>query len=248
MRHLDGHPIVAHPNSPTPLAVISRCGTYMVTGHQGSSTITITNLISKTPPQLVHTDMEIVTLAITSNILLVFDTGKIVAWQLTEEGAVYGVPASRSVGYCNSIWAKLTYDCNPLHFIFQGQSITIMGRGGIVHIYHAATSEVPESAQQISKYSPWDMYRGRHYHHYHKTAEQDPRPEDGWLVPVVSSQVVWVRNPERRHRLWVPIELRRCNARWLQGIRTLCLSREDLQGIRTLSVNHEDESGIVIKL
>jgi len=226
VHRLDGRPIVTRPDSHTPLAVISHCGTYMITGHHGNDTITITNLLSKTPQQLVDTDMEVVELAITGNILLVLDSGTITAWKLTEEGAVEGVPAGRRVGRGNSIWTVSIPD-NP-KFTIKDRSVTIEGMGKVIHVYQTASGlgEGPEPAQarfHNSEYSSRDMYCGRHYLHYRRAGKEALFPEDNWPAPLVGSQVVWVKDPEGRHRLWVPFEWRAYSAGWLYNIATLWL-------------------------
>jgi len=231
---LDGHPILTCPDNDPPLAVISHCGTYMVTGHQGNSTITITNLLSKTPPQLVDTDLEVQWLAITGNILLVLDSETIVAWRLTEEGVVDGVPAGRRVGRGCSIWAVLAPG-DPT-FTIKDQYVIIEGMGEAVHVYHSATGGVLQPNQGYSccwEYTPWDMYRGRHYlhcrsnHHlyYHQIEKWGNLPKDNWPAPLFASQLAWVKDPEGRHRLWVPLEWRRYVAGWLYNITTLWLGR-----------------------
>jgi len=53
---LDDPPIVANPNGHTPFVVLSPCGTYMAIGHEGDSTITITNPLSQTPPNFIDVD------------------------------------------------------------------------------------------------------------------------------------------------------------------------------------------------
>ena len=46
---LDSPLIAAHPNGHESVAVVSSCGTYIITGHMKNGTVTITNLLSPTP-------------------------------------------------------------------------------------------------------------------------------------------------------------------------------------------------------
>jgi len=104
---LDGPPVVPHTNGQVPLGVLSHCGTYTATTHLGNSTITITNLLSQIPPQLVDTEMQIYTLALTGNIPLVFGLAATAAWQLTEDGMVDGCSPDRRTGCSKPIWTVL---------------------------------------------------------------------------------------------------------------------------------------------
>jgi len=229
VHRLDGHSIVMYPDGHTPLTVISHCGTYMVTGRQGKGTITITNLLSKIPPQLVDTDMEVDNLAITSNILLVSDLRTIVAWRLTDEGAVDNVPTGRRVDRGNSIWAISPDRCRPI-FTIKDQSVIVKNLWGrVIHACHVATGEVLEPAElcpSSSTYTVQCMYLGQHHLHYRRANDQGTLPEDNWPVPLVGTQLAWAKDPEGRHRLWVPVEWRNCDAGWLPSITTLRLDRQ----------------------
>ena len=102
--HLDNAPTATHPNSHRPLLVISSCGTYMATCHEGSNTINITHLHSQIPSQFIDTDMEIEELALAGNVLSVLGCGRITAWLITEEGVVDGVFGNIRAGHSDTIW------------------------------------------------------------------------------------------------------------------------------------------------
>ena len=158
-------PPVAHPDRSTRrlLATLSQCGTYLVTGHRGDSTVAITNLPSQTPSQFIDTGVEsIEVLALTGNVLLVRGEREIVAWRLTEEGVVDGPPGggragpgdsiwtlTRSPGY--SIWAlKLFPDYGIWTLTLSPGDPTVVIREKImspstIHAYHAGTGEVLKS-------------------------------------------------------------------------------------------------------
>ena len=231
--HLDGPPIVSHPDSRTPLAVLSSCGAYIATCDMWNNIVTITNLHSQTPPQFIDTGMEIDELALTGNVLLVKDSSGLVAWRLTEEGVVdSGVFDNRTAGCGNSIWTVLIH--NPT-FLVGNQTVTIKRGGGnaILHAYHTRSGEVLEPAQAPPHpfgryYSPRDMRYGQHYIHYRKLDEWGILSEDGWPVSQDTFQEGWVKDREGKHRLWIPIEWRTYLPRsgWLSNITTLWLNRE----------------------
>ena len=230
--HLDGPAVVVYPDSRTPLAVLSRCGTYTATCRRGDSTVTITNLLSQTPSRFINTDMEIDALALTGNVLFVWDGTDLVAWRLTEEGIVDGDFVDKMAGRSDSIWTVPTHD--PM-FSIEDQTVIIKeGEGNIVlHIYHTGTGEVLDQAQVPShscsrQYSPWDMLRGWHYPHYRNSEGRDILPEEDWPVSRPTSQGEWVKGPEGKHRLWIPVEWRAgfSSAHWLYDIMTLCLDHQ----------------------
>ena len=139
---LDGPPTVARPDSCTLSAVLSHCGTYIATWHQGGSTITITDLHSQTP-HFIDTGIKIYALAFTGNILLVLEgqyDRTLVAWRLTEGGVVDGIFADRRVGRGDSIWT-VTVTAFSM-FSFEDQIVIIEGKGNVVHAYHMGTGEV----------------------------------------------------------------------------------------------------------
>ena len=230
VRRFDSPPVVTHPNSRVPLAVISHCGTYTVTSCQGNSTATITNLLSQIPPQLVDTDMQIEILALTGNILLVFDWRTIVAWRLTEEGMVDGCFPDRKAGRGDSIWAVSTSGHSlTSKFMIKDKIAIIEMAGDVIHIYHTGTGEVldPTTIHGINhlRYDPRGMYSGHHHPHYRIADKEDTFPDDDWPGQLVSPRVEWVKDPEGKHRLWLPVKWRTYDAGWFHNITTLWLNR-----------------------
>jgi len=222
---LDGPPIVVHPRRYTPLAVLSPCGTYMATAHELKRTVTITNLLSQTTSQFVDTDMKISWLALTGNVLLVFDEEVIAAWRLTEEGLVDGVCAGRRAGCGNRIWAV---SAHVPGFEVEGRTVTIASNNGI-HPYDTGTGEVLEPTQAPTlygfSYGLQDMYVGRHYLHYHSLGWEEVPSNDNWQVSPSTLREGWVKDPEGKHRLWIPFEWRDLdNSGWLSNIKTLWLN------------------------
>ena len=100
-----GDPLIFNHGGNWPTAALSHHGTHVATAHCSEHTITITNFHSQTPPRLIDTDMKRSDLALTGNVLLVLNPGTItiVAWRLTEEGAVDGSLGDRRAGCRDSI-------------------------------------------------------------------------------------------------------------------------------------------------
>ena len=211
-------------------AVISWCGTYIVDNYvgNGTGTVTITNLHSQTPPHFISTGMEVANFALTGNILLAWDWGELVAWRLTGDGAVDGVSSNRWAGHGDSIWAV---SLSKPTFSVEGQTVIIKEEGNaICHIYHTGTGEVLEPAQESPnpchhQYSFGDIRYGKHYPHYHRLRGQGILPEGNWQISEATLQEGWVKDPEGRYRLWIPIEWRigLSNSSWLSNITTLWL-------------------------
>jgi len=226
VQQLNGPPIFSLPSHHVPLAVLSQCGTYMVTGYHGGSTVHIASLVSPNPSQFIETGMEIEVLALTGNILLVVGFGMVKAWQLTNEGVVDHNSSTSS----NSIWTVSVYD-HPT-FSIEDQTVTIKWTGVVTHIYHSQTGEVLEPTQtphpNNHQYSPKDIYHGQHYPHYHKL-EPHSTPVGGWPVSYATLQEGWVKDPKGSYKLWVPPEWRLslASAGWLCNITTLWLNLED---------------------
>ena len=217
-------PIVAHPNRYTPLLVaFSRCESYIVTGHRKDGIVTITNLLSQNPPRSIDTGMVIYRLALTGNFLLVLDLTTIAAWRLTEEGSVDGIFADRRAGRGGSIW---TVSLSEPIFSVGDQTVAIRQKEKVVHVYHTETGEVLEPTQTLPycrNYSSWDMIRGLHYLHYHD------------IDPVSIRQRGWMKDPEGKHRLWIPVEWRNFlyKATSSDDLKTL---RLDLRGGETILI------------
>jgi hypothetical protein len=226
----DGSPIVAHSNNHESLAVPSSCGTYVVTGCGGENTITITNLLSQVPPQFINTGMKMEGFALTGNVLLVEDSKMIAAWLLKGEGVVEGLFGGRGAGRHDRIW---TIPRPSAHgFIIQGQVVAIQdgSNGKNIHAYHTRTGEVLEPTKQPLHNHVYmsfkHMYHVQHYPHYRSLNVSNTCPEDNWPVSQTMLQEAWVKDPEGKHRLWIPVEWRKHSADggWLYNLTTLNLS------------------------
>jgi len=240
--HLDSPPTLVHPSRHAPIAVLSPCGTYPATAHKSERTVAITNPLSQTTSQFVDTDMEIRWLALTGNVLLVFDGEVIAAWRLAEEGLVDGVFGGRRAGRGDSIWVVSGPNFG---FAVYGQTVIIAiapdvkrvhGGGTVtiesdsdIHAYDTGTGEVLEPTQTPTLWHSYsypydfqDMYVGRHYLHYHGLGWEEVPSNGNWQVSRSSLREGWVKDPEGKCRLWIPIEWRDLsNSGWLPNITTL---------------------------
>jgi hypothetical protein len=223
--HLDGPPTSTPPQDLMLSPIPHCCTTYIVTGNKGNSTVTITSLLSQTLPYVINTDMEIEILALTGNILLVADSTTIAAWQLTEEGVMDGVLDNRRTRCYDQIWT-LPRSSNP-EFAAQDRTIFVKVNGTVIHIYHAETGKVLEPTQVAAPVHPrfkclGDMFRGLHT--FCNQKEHNPHSNDSWPDLKKAIQKGWAKDPEGKHRMWMPVKwrLQGCDSIcWLHHVRTL---------------------------
>lgn len=222
---LDAPPVAPSPAVPSErLTGLSYNGTYMATAvRRSEGTVTITNFLSQHPSQFIDTGVAISGLALTGNVLLVIGSGKVMAWLLTEEGVVEGILNNRRADAGDSVWA-LSVEPRGFKpkFSAKHQIGAIISRGGrTLRTYHTGTGRDLKSHPL-----PWDgecqvdTLQGSHHLRVH---EEDPPPGNNWLVSRAVLQEGWVKGPEGRHRLWLPVEWRISldNERWCHDITTL---------------------------
>ena len=210
---LDDPLIVVHSNSHTPLTVLSCYGTYMATCCKGDSTVTIANFHLQVPSQFVDTDMEVEVLALTDNILLVLGGGVIKAWRLTEEGVVDGIVGERRAGCSDSIWTVPVPSSLMASIVNQTAIILEESEMGIVQAFHTGTGEVLKPTQvpqwsRASNYLSWADKNQLHHLHRCELDEGIP-PEGDWPISQDTLLEGWVKDPEGRHQLWIPVEWRK---------------------------------------
>ena len=178
---------------------LTRSGTHVATAHELGNTVTITDLLARTPPQFIDTNVEITNLYLTGNVLLVEGEEEVVAWLLTEEGLVDGVIGDRRVGRSDSIWAiSGTFPGVPK---LGGQVGVIGFNAGALHVYHTETGQILDPTRAPRDYSV------RQY--YNNIPERDTPPGDAWQTSRDTLREGWVKDPEGRHRMWVPVEWRK---------------------------------------
>ena len=185
-------------------AVMSHHGTYVATGHVGGSTVTITNILSQIPSQVIETGMKISAFALTGNVLLVEGTETAVAWLLTEEGTVDGVFGKRKAGHSDSIWTVLLRNgVAGYRFSVTGHIGAVRRSGDAHYIYHTGTGEVLQNFPK--DFSGWsELWRIASYCP-HCGKHSDPQPSrNNQSVQKAVFERGWAKNSEGQHRLWVP--------------------------------------------
>ncbi|KAF9784547.1 hypothetical protein BJ322DRAFT_851719 [Thelephora terrestris] len=199
---------------------------YVAVAYKSESTVTIINLRSRAPSRLIETGVEIEALVVTGNVLLVLGWQKVVGWLLTEEGLVGGVSDGRNAGPGDSIWAvSLSHSEYAPIFKVEGQvgMIAPDRDSPRYFIYHTETGKVlpPDQVPQHSSspgktlgHVPWNQDSLG----FHNLSQQKSSPESSWQT----LEVTWVRDPEGKHRLWLPVEWRSSwvPMEWRQGIAT----------------------------
>jgi WD40 repeat protein len=192
-----------------------RSGARVATARKLGTTVTIIDLLAQTPPQFIDTDVMIEGLAVIGNVLFVADSGKLVAWLLTGEGLVDGVTGDRRADHSNSIWtiSQPRWRSEPWTFLVEGQIGVIKLDENVLHVYHIETGEVFHPTQAHRRlsgrwYSPDEALFGRDYLCYYSLPQCNPPPEASWQTSRATLREGWVKDPEGKHRLWVPVEWR----------------------------------------
>ena len=228
VHRLDDPPVVARPEA---LAILSPCGNYIATAPHWGHTITITKLHSQIASQFIDTDMGIGGLALTGNILLAFGVLRVAAWRLTKEGLVDGVSGDKRAGDDDSIWVPRP-NVAFTHFTFEDEAV-VFETSGRIHAYHTGTGEALEPAQtppRDASYHWSQLSLGQHYPHYRAANQEARLPEDNWPGPLVGPEMAWVKDPEGKHRLWIPVEWRGY-AGWIYDIKALWIHRVPLGAV-----------------
>ena len=207
-------------------AILSHHGSYIASAH--GNTVTVTNLISQTLPQFIDIDTRIAGLALAGNVLLVADLQDITAWRLTEVGVVEGISGNRRAGRGDTIWVlpSITSVLSP-EFCFQGQVGFIRSGGFVICSYHIWTGKKAECTPELLQRSDGHWYslevtsRGQCRLPRHDMSQRDDL--DNRPVPQTTLREGWVKDPEGKHRLWLPIEWRTAVVRveWSHYIPTL---------------------------
>jgi len=180
-------------------AGLSRSGTRVATAHELGNTVTIIDLLAQSPPQFIDADVEIGWLKLTGNVLLVAGSRELVAWLLTEDGLVDGVIGDRRVGRWDSIWI-ISEPGIPSEHWFCGQVGVIQLRGNTRFVYHTETGKVLHPAQA--------PLTGTTNFYYENMLRRGTPPEYSWQTSWDELQEGWVKDPEGKHRLWVPVKWR----------------------------------------
>lgn len=217
-------------------------GAYFATAYWQEATVTITNFLSQTPSQLIDPDIKVFGLGLIGNILLVVGSEIVVAWLLTEEGAVNGVFGSRRAGRGDSIWAVSIsgFHLKDLIFLVEGEIGVVKSDGKILQICNMRTGGVLNPAQTpmhsdgpqhslLDITQAWyDLYGG---------FTGDASPKDSWKPWQNTLKEGWLRDHEGRHLLWLPVEWRAIDwdkVEWHLNIATMQFLGPDFEIIAKL--------------
>ena len=182
------------------LVGLSRSGTHVATAYELENTVTIIDLVGRSPPQFIDTDVEIQGLILRGNVLVVGGARETVAWLLTEEGLVDGVVGDRRVVRSDSIWTTSQHK-GPSRFLDWDQIGILVLHTNAWYIYDTETGEVLDPTQIAE-----DDYGFRSY--YNNTPQRNTPPEDRWQTSRGTLLEGWVKDAEGKHRMWVPVEWR----------------------------------------
>jgi len=180
---------------------------YIATAHHRESTITITNLHSQnpSPSQIIDTGLKISVIVLTGNVLLVKGSDTVVAWLLTKEGVVGGTFSKRRVDRSNSLWVMPHPDLLDLWFSVKGDIVAVGQHEDPICFYHTKTGEI----LNLDKAHPgtWHYFNGSRVHgcdhYYHDSYKPHESSKCHWSISKITLQEGWVKDPERKHRLWL---------------------------------------------
>ena len=231
VRRLDDSPTT--PKACHQYAAIFRSGSRIATAYESESTVTIIDLHSQTPVQVIDTGVRINGLVITGNILLVASSETVIAWLVMGEGPVDGVFGKKGASCGDRIWSTSSPFREPrrLQFRVEGQVGVIGTKEIFPFIYHTETGDILDRTHEPQHFSrPWISFYHpidcQEYHHLRSNdlPSREPPPEDDWLISRTTTQEAgWVVDPQGRHRFWLPVEWRNPWKRenWHHDITTL---------------------------
>ena len=217
----------APPHDPQKLTAISHHGTYIAIANAGHRTIRIINPLLPTPSQFIEADAEIQELVITGNVLLAVCPETIVAWRLTEEGAVSGVLGRWRTDQSDGVWtlSRPQGVYNQLMFAVEGQIGAIKYDFLDPFVYHTGTGEVLHHVQGPPADHWYDLReacKGLCHPQYRDLEALDVFSEDDWPITLTTLREGWIKDPEGKHRLWLPFGWRTYDdGGWFCDINTL---------------------------
>ena len=232
VRRLQGP--IASPKTRGQHTAISPSGRLIATVHESKSTVMIIDTLSQTPSQFIDTDMEILELVITGNVLLVVSSREIVAWLLTEEGTVEGLFDNENAGRSHSIWTiSPPPGSQASHWGF-----LVDGKVGIINTcslfpftYHVETGVPLDryfepkhlSRSCVTFYQLCDSREYYYLRYPDLPAHDTPTEDPGSKFLATMQETGWVIDPEGRHKFWIPVEWRKSWKRenWHHDITTL---------------------------
>ena len=216
----------APPDDRQQLTAISHDGTYIATAIKGHRTITIFNPLLPTPSQFIDAGAEIESLVITGNILLAMCPETIVAWRLTEEGMGSGVLGRSRADQTDGVWS-LPRSHGGYHrpmFAVEGQIGAIEYDFLDPFVYHTGTGEVLHHVQAPPGHHWYDFEDAHTFWHHLKYYNLSYPPvfsKADWPISGTTLREGWIKDPEGKHRLWLPFKWRTYDGGWSCDIKTL---------------------------
>ena len=206
---------------------LSRSGNHLITANESEEIVTITNIHTQVPSQLIDTGLKIRGLVVTNSVLLVTGSETTVAWLLTGEGVVDGVDGGRRADRSDSIWTiQLPFGRKP-EFKLKEQVGAIKRGKDICVLFNTETGEVLQPDQAPKRFGhSWNLFGqtfcGRDYLRFHNPPRPSASPKGSQTTLPVTLSEGWVEDYNRRRRLWMPVEWRASgwdhNADWRQGV------------------------------
>jgi len=95
----------------------------------------------------------------------------------------------------------------------ESQAVVIILDGNALHVYHTDTGEVLHPTQAYQDFrTVWDhldhLHPGRSYLRFHNSSQCNDPLEHRWKTSCATLREGWVKDPEGKHRPWVPVERR----------------------------------------
>ena len=199
---------------------------YLMVYHPGKGIISTVDVHSKSPRQTIDPDVMVDALVVINNVLLVKGGGEVIAWLLTEEGCVDGVTPGLA-GNQDKIW-----DLGPPHLLLGDLTCKVEGQVGVIEcgvraplVFDTKSGQIFQPTIQAPQFfgDPPNLLRpvlcGRDYSH---PSQRNTPPEDVWQTSEATLREGWVKDPEGRHKLWIPVEWRAIwnLADWCHDIKT----------------------------
>ena len=205
--------------------LITANSNHLITANESEEIVTVTNIHTQVPSQLIDTGLKIKGLVVTNGVLLVTDSETTVAWLLTGEGVVDGVFGGRRADRSDSIWTiQLPCSGHKAEFKLKGQVAAIKRGKDICVLFHTETGEVLQPDQKPKRFDhSWEFF-GKGFCGLDYLDLYKPRlsPKDSQKILPVTLRDGWVEDSNRRRRLWMPVEWRESDeghkAEWRQSI------------------------------
>ena len=195
-------------------AQLARSGNYLLVYHPGKGIISTVEVHSKPPRQTIDPGVTVDALVVINNVLLAKGGGEVIAWLLTEEGCVDGVTRGRA-GDKDRIW-----DMGLLRLL-SDLTCKVEGQFGVIEcgvraplVFDTTSGKILQHTTQALQFfgDPPNLLRpalcGRDYSHLYHPSQRNTPPEDVWQTSETTLREGWVKDPEGRHKLWIPVEWR----------------------------------------